>query len=296
MFRTLMWMWAAVLMLPFAVSIADDGVEPDTIGEQVEALEKPLYTPFLERYVLDELKQLRTDMASQKAELIQQIVDRELSSVDRAVAYATDTITYFFYLIAGATSVLVLVGWSSIRDIKERAHSLAVEEISALVEEYEQRLHSIEQQLRQKSQYIEENREGIERTREIQSLWLRAAQEPDPVNKIPIYDRILKLNDDDCEALSYKADAVLELNEPQWAVNLCQQALIIDPDNTHARFQLACAYTAMGLYDEAVERLSEVVSRAETYREAIVKEPLLRPLHGFDPFNSLFKTEQGKNE
>jgi uncharacterized protein YhaN len=37
---------------------------------EVELLEQPLYSPFIERYVLDELKQLRTDMAAQRNEMI----------------------------------------------------------------------------------------------------------------------------------------------------------------------------------------------------------------------------------
>jgi hypothetical protein len=118
---------------------------------EVDALNEPLYSPFIERYVLDELKQLRTDMAAQRHEITQQMVDREISAVDKAVSYATNTVTYFFYLIAGATSILVLVGWTSIREIRERVHSLADEEISKLVNQYEQRLHAIEQQLNQKN-------------------------------------------------------------------------------------------------------------------------------------------------
>ena len=195
------------------------------IEQRVEALEKPLYSPFVERYVLDELKQLRTDMAAQKNELVQQIVDRELGAVDRGVTYATNTVTYFFYLIAGTTSILVLVGWSSIKDMKERVQSLADEKISELINEYEQRLEAIEQQLNQKTRHIEKNREEIERTWEVQSLWLRAGQDANPANKIAIYDQILKLRADDCEALTYKADAVLELGEPQWAANLCHRLL-----------------------------------------------------------------------
>lgn len=35
----------------------------DRIDETVEALDQPLYSPFVERYVLDELKQLRVDQA-----------------------------------------------------------------------------------------------------------------------------------------------------------------------------------------------------------------------------------------
>jgi tetratricopeptide (TPR) repeat protein len=237
--------------------------------------------------MLDELKQLRAEQAQAKQELIQQIVDREHNSVDRAVAYATDTVTYFFYLIAAATSVLVLVGWTSIRDIKERVHSLADEEISKLIHEYEKRLATIEKQLQQKTLHIEENREEIELTQEVQSLWLRAQQDSSPANKINIYDEILKLRHDDCEALTYKADAVLELDEPQWAANLCHQALKIDPDNSHAFYQLSCAYTAMDQLDEALRYLAEAIRRRDSYLDDIREDPALQPLVKHDIFGKL---------
>ncbi|MDF1583761.1 MAG: tetratricopeptide repeat protein [Methyloprofundus sp.] len=262
----------------------------DSQQKQLASLEKPLYSPFIERYMLDELKQLRIDMAAQKNELLQQIIDRELTSVDRGVSYATNAITYFFYLIAGTTSILLLVGWTSIKDMKERVQLLADEKISELVNEYEQRLAVIEQQLNQKTQHIEQNREEIELTREMQSLWLRAGQDTNPANKIAIYDHILKLSDDDCEALTYKADAVLELGEPQWAANLCHQALKIDPDNGHAFYQLACAYTVMGHLEEAVHFLSEALVRVETYRDEIAKDPILLPLKDFTPFKELLRS------
>tara|TARA_R110001592_G_scaffold309760_1_gene584178 strand:+ start:14631 stop:15485 length:855 start_codon:yes stop_codon:yes gene_type:complete len=244
-------------------------------------------SPFVELYVLEELKQLRSDMANQKHELIQQVVDREINSIDRGVQYATDTITYFFYLIAAASSVLVLVGWTSIRDIKERIHSVADQEIAKLIEVYEKRLHSIESQLNHKTELIEENREEIALTQEIHSLWLRAGQDTSPHNKIIIYDQILKLQPEYIEALTYKADAALELEEPQWAVNLCNQALVIDPDNAHAFYQLACAYTAMHQFEEAVNYLAETLQRSEAYREELATDPALQPLKNYDPFIKL---------
>lgn len=267
-----------VLLLCWPVLLlANEAKEPINI-DTVNTLEKPLYSPFIERYVLDELKQLRIDQALTRQELIQQIVDRELNSVDRGVAYATDTITYFFYLIAAATSVLVLVGWTSIRDLKERVHSLADEEISRLINEYESRLETIEKLLQQKTKHIDDNREEIELTQEIQSLWLRAQQETSPANKIHVYDEILKIRNHDCEALTYKADAVLELNEPQWATNLCLQALKIDPENVHAFYQLACAYTAMNQFDEAVRYLGETLKRSESYLDEVLADSALKPL------------------
>lgn len=254
--------FAFLCMATPAITQAQDVVE---IDEKIDSLDKPLYSPFVERYVLDELKQLRSEQAQTKQELIQQIVDREHKSVDRAVAYATDTVTYFFYLIAAASSVLVLIGWTSIRDIKERVHSLADEEISKLVHEYEKRLAAIEHQLQQKSQHIEENREEIGLTQEIQSLWLRAQQESVPSNKISVLDEILKIRPQDAEALTYKADAVLELNEPQWAANLCAQALAVDSNYSFALYQMACAQALMGFKDEAITYLKQAIEMQSSY-------------------------------
>lgn len=284
--RLLILLFSLVLIMHNATA-AEDSVPAADVLEAVDKLEQPLYSPFIERYVLDELKQLRVELAAQKAEFIQMVVDREHSSVDRAVTYATDTITYFFYLIAAASSILVLVGWTSIRDIKERVHTLADEEINRLVRQYEARLASIEQQLSQKSQHIEENSEKIAATNEIQSLWLRAGQETNTATKIQIYDQILVVRPDDCEALTYKADAVLELGEPQWASNLCHQALHIDPENSHAFYQLACANTVMGNLDEAVRYLGDVLRHTESYRQDIIDDPVLMPLHELESFQAL---------
>lgn len=292
-----MAMLMCVLLLLSALGVAEEGAsravveQRDTTQEEVatavEHLKEPLFSPFIERYVLDELKQLRVDLAAQRHELVQQILDRELRSVDRGVAYATDTITYFFYLMAAASSVLVLVGWTSIRDIKERVHSFADEEVAKLVGEYEERLERLEGLLRQKTLHIEENREALERTEEVQALWLRAQQESTPSYQIPIYDQILKLRPDNCEALTYKADAVLELGEPQWAVNLCHQALAVDAENSHAFYQLACAYTTLNQFDEAVRFLSKALDVAEVYQEQLLTDPALQPLQDYEPFKTL---------
>ncbi|SHF15172.1 TPR repeat-containing protein [Microbulbifer donghaiensis] len=257
------------------------------VQEKVDELEQPLYTPFVERYVLDELKQLRADMAAQRVEFTEKVVDRQLGAADKAITYATDTVTYFFYLIAGVSSLLVLVGWTSIRDIKEKVHSLANEEISKLVSQYEERLRGIEEQLSEKTKHIEHNRDEIELTQEVQSLWLRAGREQTPASKIAIYDQILALRSDDCEALTYKADAVLELGEPQWAISLCLQALEIDSENGNAYYQLACAHAHQEQWEEAVDYLGRALERSPAYRDEALDDVALEGLYDYQPFVDL---------
>ncbi|TCS39755.1 TPR end-of-group domain-containing protein [Reinekea marinisedimentorum] len=277
------------LLLPlFALAETTTQTVQEQADETVEALDESLYTPFIERYILDELKALRTQMLAQRNELQKQILDREHQSVDRAVTYATDTVTYFFYLVAAASSILVIVGWTSIRDIKERIHTYANDEITKLITEYESRLGAIEKQLLARSRDIKENREELETTREVQSLWLRAQQELNPSSKIRTYDQILSIDSEDIEAITYKADAVLELGEPQWAVNLCQQALEKDEQNAHAFYQLGCAYAQLGNVEESIRCIRASIEQNESYREEVLKEEFLANIRELEEFKELF--------
>lgn len=292
----LMCLLLLVLPTEAAPEAASAQVNDEKAQQTIDTLEKPLYSAFTERYILDEIKQLRIDVERNRAQFTKELAEREMSLSDRAVTYATDTVTYFFYLIAAGSSILVLIGWNSLRDIKEKTHSMANEQVSKLVTEYEKRLKVLEKELRKKTADINENRIEIEKTQELHSLWLKAAQDHIPSNKINIYDQILALNPQDCEALTYKADAVLELAEPQWASNLCHQALAIDPDNSHAFYQLACAQTAMGYHEEAIQSLRETLKRSEHYREEIENDPALRALREANALDELLSPQSIKDQ
>ncbi|WP_229815803.1 TPR end-of-group domain-containing protein [Bacterioplanes sanyensis] len=234
--------------------------------EKIDNLSEKMYSPFTELYMLGEVKDLRQAIADMRVEMTEKIVAKELGVADKAITYATDTITYFFYLIAGASTLLVLVGWNSLRDIKDRVGTFANEEIQRITQSYEERMDALEKELSRKTRHIKAAQAEIELTNEIHSLWLKASQENSPQNKIAIYDQILALRPDDVEALTYKADAALLLGQAQWATSLANHALNIDPDNSHAMYQRACAYAESGFVEEALRDLEEAITRSESLR------------------------------
>ncbi|HBS13569.1 MAG TPA: hypothetical protein DD977_01395, partial [Alcanivorax sp.] len=203
---------------------AEDPAE-GPVESQSEIEKGPVISQFRENWILGELRSLRQDMMEYRNDMNRIVTDRELEVADKAMGYATNTVTYFFYLIAGAASILALVGWSTIRDLKDNIRVYAEKEMSRLTVEYESRLADLEQELRRKSRTITENQEEIERTNEIHSLWLKATKESSYKEKIELYDRILELRPDDPEALAWKADAALELGEQRWALSLCDRVL-----------------------------------------------------------------------
>lgn len=256
-------------------------------AETVDQLEEPLYNPFVERYVLDELKQLRQEMAEQRATMIKTVTDRELSVADRSMTYAVDTITYFFYVIAAVSALLVILGWNSMREVKEKVEQLAHEEVNRITETFEERLRRIEDELQQKSEKIRSTQHQLSITNEIHSLWLKATQESQPENKIAIYDQILAIKPDDTEALTYKADEALALGETGWARSLCNRALAIDPENGHAYYQRACANAEVGSVDEAISDLYRAVDLSPAFREDAVRDSSFEKLKDNERFIKL---------
>lgn len=271
-------------LLPVFVAAETTSNKDEKAAETIEALGQPLYSPFTERYLLDEVKNLRQQLADARVELTEKIVTREIEVASKAMTYATDTVTYFFYLIAGASTLLVLIGWNSLRDIKERVGNFANDEIRRITASYEERLDKLESELHKKSRHIARAQEEIELTNEIHSLWLKASQENTPQSKIAIYDQILQLRPDDVEALTYKADSALLLGQSQWAHSLANRALDIDPDNSHALYQRACAYSESGSPEEALRDLAEAIERSDSLRLQAGKDSSFEPLRNDQRF------------
>lgn len=259
----------------------------EDVSKAIENLDEPMYNPFIERYLLDEVRSLRQDMANFRVEYSDKLNAKQLELATQSVTYSIDTVTYFFYLIAGVTSLLVVIGYANIRDIKEKAHTYADREVTKLVSSYEKRLKTLEKNLKEKTQVIEENREEIEKTNEIHSLWLRASQETSPQAKIQIYDNILTLRPFDTEALTYKADAALDLDETKWAINLSEQALSIDPEHGHAYYQMACAYAQRNEPTVALEYLEKAIALAPSYREEAKTDNSFKGLRRMSEFRTL---------
>ncbi|MBF5052576.1 hypothetical protein ISO4_01178 [Alcanivorax venustensis ISO4] len=281
---------AGIWVLLMAVG-AGAGAQQETDDSRPEAQSEiergPVISQFRENWILGELRSLRQDMMEYRNDMNRIVTDRELEVADKAMGYATNTVTYFFYLIAGAASILALVGWSTIRDLKDNIRVYAEKEMSRLTVEYESRLADLEQELRRKSRTITENQEEIERTNEIHSLWLKATKETSYKEKIELYDRILELRPDDPEALAWKADAALELGEQRWALSLCDRVLEVDEDNAHALYQRACAWAGLGETENALRDLRQAVAISEALRQHARAEEMFVPLREMERFQEL---------
>lgn len=252
---------------------------------ETEILDRPL----VERYILDELKSLRQDQQDLERRMTIQITDRELEVADKSMNYANVTVTYFFYIIAGIASLVALVGWQSLKDIKQSTKEMADVRLDRLTKEYEKKFLALERDLKRKTRIISENNQEIEIINEVHNLWLRAQNAQTAEQKIEIYDEILKIRPGDLEALTYKADAAMEMGEYHWAMSLCNRVLEVDDNNAHALYQRACSYARLGVEEQAIYDLHRSIDVSSSIRELAAEEPDFESLRGNVQFDTLIE-------
>jgi tetratricopeptide (TPR) repeat protein len=245
------------------------------------------YQPLIERYILDELKSLRQDQQQLRADIEEKVAHARIDATDRAVRYTADTLNNMFIIITTAASILVLMGWRSMRDVKSKLNEVVETKINELTSEYEERLHQLEGKLRKRSQEIIDAQEDISKSNEVHSIWMRAGLETNMHQKIKLYDEILAINPEDIEALIYKADAAFELGDYEWAFSLANRAIDQDEDYGLAYWQRACANAANGATQEAISDIKIAIDKAPKLVDELEREPAFEELHKLEEFEAL---------
>ncbi len=269
-----------LLSLPILLRSNNTNIKVDTI-------EKPLYKPFIERYILDEIKSLRQENQKLRAQVTKQIAESKLESSDRAIEYTTSTINNIFYIITAAASLLVLLGWRSLSDIKKSIKSDTAKKIQSLTGDYENRLGQIEKKMMERSKVIIETQQEISNTNSIHSLWMRAGLEKSEEEKISIYDEILEINPNDIEAMTYKADSLLEIGEVRWALNLLNTAIEQDNKYSLSYWQRACAYALLDKQEDAIKDIEKSLELSDAQPEELQNEKHFDNLRDNKHFQSL---------
>jgi len=289
MFKTISILFSlCIVAIPLILSASEK--DDSNAAKSIEQLKEPLYNPFVERYILDEVKALRVDLQNQRVEFAEKFTQTQLDVSDRAIAYTTSTVNNIFYIIAAAASILALVGWTSLREIRAKLNEVVEQKVAIISEEYEKRLFDLEKQLKDRTERIVSAQEEISRTNTIHSLWMRAGLEATPQAKIAVYDQILQFNPEDVEALTYKADVVLEIEEAEWARNLCEKALTINPDYPYAHYQRACAYATLDQDEAAFEDLKHAIQLSSTYLEEAKTDKSLERLRNSGKLDEIMET------
>lgn len=244
--------------------------------------------PLIERYVLDELKSLREQQADLKKETIEKITKSELNSTDRAMEYTVDTTNNIFYTITIAASILVIVGWKSLSDIKKNVESITEKKVNKITSDYERRLTELEHDLKKRADELLSTQDRLTKTIQMQRIWRRASLEDKPEEKIQLYDQILKLEPNNVEAITHKADSLLDIGEMRWANSLSNKAVEIDKGYYLGYWQRACSNAQLENYNDAFDDIEKTIElSSEIDRNELLTEPMFEKLKSQKRFEEI---------
>ena len=169
---------------------------------------------------------------------------------------------------------------------------MADKQLTKIAQDYEKKFGALELDLKRKTRIISDNNREIEIINEIHNLWLRAQSVQTAEQKMDVYDEILKIRPGDLEALTYKADAAMEMREFHWALSLCNRVLEVDDQNAHALYQRACGYSQLGADVQAIDDLQRSIRASASMRDLVGEEPDFDPLRGLERFEALLEEEE----
>jgi tetratricopeptide (TPR) repeat protein len=264
--------------------------ENDTSKGGYIRVDDPLYEPFIERYILDELRSLRNEQEQFKAVVSEKVAHARIDATDRSVKYTTDTVNNIFFIITAAGSLLVIIGWRSLNDIKQNVEKIVENKITDITDRYQERLNNLEAKAQKRADQIIDAQEEISRTNTLHSLWMRANLDTNPQNKITILDEIIELNPNDVEATTHKAEAVLELGESEWALNLSNTAIKYDADYGYAYWQRGCSYAELGDKDNALADIKTALDKSPDLRTELLNEKCFNSLRDEPDFQDIVQS------
>jgi tetratricopeptide (TPR) repeat protein len=72
--------------------------------------------------------------------------------------------------------------------------------------------------------------------------------------------------------MTYKADALLEIGEVRWALNLSNTAIEYDPEYSPAYWQRACAFAKLDKQQEALKDIEKAIELSDTLQDELLNE------------------------
>jgi adenylate cyclase len=106
---------------------------------------------------------------------------------------------------------------------------------------------------------------------------------------VQLVEERLELNPDDTRALIMGASSHAALGELDRAAEMAAQALAIDPDDPALLYNVACAYAQIGKLNDAIEVLERAVDKGMGHKEWIENDPDLAAIRGTPRYEAILQ-------
>lgn len=277
-----------LLLISFSQSVVLAAIEPEDEYQYVSEVASwsgtELVIPddinWTQRFILTELKELRIQLESTKRELNEELNTRELASVDRALSYNANTVNFLWIIITIAVTGFWLVGWRTMKDVRENLTNNFEKEVQKRVKEEHKKLETFmkkfeQEQLKQSSDILR-NQEFIQKKQETWYFWSRYNREENLTSKLDLLEKIwnLWLEEDVILILIERSGIYLELALWDKVIESSEKWLEISADNTTLLYNKASALVMLEKIESAVKVLSNVIAVNPSMKEEILEDPM----------------------
>lgn len=277
-----------LLLLSSFQSVVFSAIEPEDeyiyLSEVNTASGSEIIVPedinWTQRFILTELKELRTQLESTRRELNQELNARELASVDRALSYNANTVNFFWIIITIAVTGFGLVGWRTMKDVKENFSEKFEKQVQKRVKEEQKKLEQFmiefkHEQMKQ-SEDILKNQEFIQQKQEAGYFWSQFNREENPSASLELLEKIsnIWLEEDELFVNIERSWIYLELALWDKVLESVEKWLEISPDNSSLLYNKASALVMLEESEEAVKVLSNIIWVNPAMKEEILEDPM----------------------
>ena len=147
-----------------------------------------------QRFILSEMKELRVDLEALRRNIFTELNERELRTVDRALAYSGNMVNFLWLILTMAVTGFGLVWWKTMKDVRENLSKNFEKQVAKQVRDQQKALEAFmkkfqEEQLAE-SQEILKNQEYILKRQEIGYYWSQYNREENNQKRLELLDKI----------------------------------------------------------------------------------------------------------
>lgn len=233
-----------------------------------------------ERFILTEIKELRTDLEWLKREINIELNNRELNSVDRALSYSWNTVNFLWLIITMAVTWFGLVWWRTMKDVRENLTKNYEKEVQKRVKAEQKKLEEFmsrfeEEQLKQ-SESILQNQEFIQKKQEAAYYWSQYNREENPAQKIDLLENIASIGLGEDEILIHieKSGIYIELWLWDKAFEASEKWLEISNDNMTLLYNKAAALIMLDDNEEGIKVVNNILALNPTMKDDLLDDVL----------------------
>lgn len=238
-----------------------------------ETIVVPKELNFTERFYLNELKELRSSVETLKREIFAEIQNRELWTIDKALSYSSNAVSFFSILITILITSIWIVWWKTMRDIKNSTKESMYRETRKIIDNFQEKIALLEKE------------------QKINIYWRQYNSSESDKEKMTILDKIYTIRPESQYAMVERSNVYLSMWIYEKVIEITN--IIISSERrkhlAQALINRAAAYAELEDIENSIKDLKWVLSISSDYKDNIIWNKHFENIIKTNKFKELLK-------